>query len=187
MDFIRVLWKFLSSGLLDPRNVILHPAGFHKLKNSYFTLCVLYLQKIRGGHRYFFHNPLYAVPLFFCIPLNAKTFGIRDQGKPYSGSWLQGSKRHWIPDPRVRIRNTGEINLVAGSSPSPFTIQVHVPFHKNQLFEIVRGMGWPLCPHDVRPAKLSSLSTAAEEGRGVLYLLKMESLSLLLRRRGNWS
>jgi hypothetical protein len=36
-------------------------------------------------------------------------FGIRNPEKTYSGSQIhqiQWSKRHWIPDPRSRIRNT---------------------------------------------------------------------------------
>ncbi len=31
-------------------------------------------------------------------------FGIRDQKKTYSGSRIQGSKRHWIPDPQPWLR-----------------------------------------------------------------------------------
>jgi hypothetical protein len=63
-----------------------------------YILLFEYFRIIRDVHRYLFHNQLYSVPLFV-IPLNAKTFGIRDQGKPYSGAWLQGSKRNGIPDP----------------------------------------------------------------------------------------
>jgi hypothetical protein len=51
--------------------------------------------------------------------------GIRDPEKTYSGSRIQGSKRHRIPDPGSRIRNTAKCR---GST----TLMAQVPESRNR-------------------------------------------------------
>ncbi len=113
-----------------------------------------------------------ALFLFFVIPLNAKTFGIRDQGK--FRCLAPGIKKELGPGSQVWIRNTG-------SSPSPFSKQVHIICHKNQLFEVVRGKGCPLWPQVVRPAKMNRgerCVVLAEDGEPITTSPKERELVL---------
>ncbi len=60
--------------------------------------------------------------------------------------------------------------------------QVHIAFQKNQLFKVVCGKGWPLCPQDIRPKAEQPLHSSRRGKRRLFTYLKVLRQTFRLAR-----